>query len=102
MCFVTTSKLHYLVKALEGLPTNNLKLVGFDLIDENIKYLNQEKIDFLINQNPFRQGYQGVLNLFNHLVRKQTPVPLQNLPLDVVMKENAVYYNTPTNLQFLI
>lgn len=101
--FVTTSKLHYLVKALEGLSDRRIKLVGFDLIDENIHWLNEEKIDFLINQNPFKQGYQGVINLFNFLVRKNSPTPIQNLPLDVVMKENASYYlKLPNELEYLV
>lgn len=90
--FVTTSKIHYLSKALDRLKETRLKLVGFDLIEENIKCLNEEKVDFLINQNPFRQGHQGILNFFNYLVRKNKLAMLQNLPLDVVMKENANYY----------
>jgi len=101
--FVTTSKLHYLAKALEGLSAKRIKLVGFDLIDENMKWLNEEKIDFLINQNPFKQGYQGVINLFNYLIRKHEPTPIQYLPLDVVMKENAHYYLTlPSEMGFLV
>lgn len=102
--FVTTSKLHYLAKAMEGITDRRrLKLVGFDLIDANIKWLNEEKIDFLINQNPFKQGYQGIINLFNYLVRKHQPAPIQNLPLDIVMKENASYYlQKPKELEHFV
>ncbi len=101
--FVTTSKLHYLVKALEGLSKRRIKLVGFDLIDANIQLLNAEKIDFLINQNPFKQGYQGIINIFNFLVRKHVFDPIQNLPLDVVMKENASYYlKLPAELEYFV
>ncbi|MEM8909568.1 MAG: substrate-binding domain-containing protein, partial [Bacteroidota bacterium] len=85
--FVTTSKLYYLVDALPTAQLEKLKLVGFDLIEENLKHLNQQKIDFLINQNPVKQGYLGIVNIFNHLVRKKAVDAVQHLPLDVVILE---------------
>ena len=90
--FVTTSKLHHLAKALDSLKVEGLKLVGFDLIEENLHYLNQGKIDFLINQNPLKQGYLGIVNIFKHLVHKKNVEAVQHLPLDVVMMENLDYY----------
>lgn len=90
--FVTTSRAFHIVKSLERLCISNLKLVGFDLIDENLTFLNDEDIDFLINQNPFKQGYLALINIFNFLIRKIEPNKLQHLPLDVVMKENVSYY----------
>lgn len=90
--FVTTSKIHYLVHVLSELQTQKIKLVGFDLIPENLTHLRAEKIDFLINQNPIKQGYLGVLNIFEHLVRKKEVTAIQHLPLDVVMQENLSYY----------
>lgn len=90
--FVTTSKLHYLKKAIDGLVPYKVKLVGFDLIEPNLHYLREEAIDFLINQNPVKQGYLGIINLVNHLILKKDVKPIQHLPLDVVLKENASYY----------
>jgi len=80
------------VGVLSELQTAKIKLVGFDLIPENLTYLQAEKIDFLINQNPVKQGYLGILNIFEHLVRKKEVAPIQHLPLDVVMQENLSYY----------
>jgi len=90
--FVTTAKLSFLVNVLTEEQADNLKLVGFDLVPENLKYLRSEKIDFLINQNPVKQGYLGIINIFEHLVRKKKLKPIQHLPLDVVMLENLPYY----------
>lgn len=90
--FVTTSRLYRLVNVLSDLQVEKLKLVGFDLIPENLTYLRTEKINFLINQNPVKQGYLGILNIFEHLVRKKEIAPIQHLPLDVVMQENVSYY----------
>ncbi len=90
--FITTSRVFHAINALKKINRGNLKMVGFDLIEENLKYLESENIDFLINQNPHKQGYLALLNVFNFLARKMTPAKLQFLPLDVVMKENVDYY----------
>jgi len=90
--FVTTSRIFHLVNVLSELQTKKIKLVGFDLIPENLTYLQAEKIDFLINQNPVKQGYLGILNIFEHLVKKKEVSPIQHLPLDIVMQENLTYY----------
>jgi LacI family transcriptional regulator len=90
--FVTTSKIFHIVPILKKLGRTDIKLVGFDLIDENLKYLYNDEIHFLINQNPKKQGFMGIMNLFNHLVLKKEINSLRLLPLDVVMKENVQYY----------
>lgn len=90
--FVTTSKLFHIVPILEDLKKDNCKLVGFDLIEKNLKYLDEEKISFLINQNPIKQGYLAIVNIFHHLFRKKELKKMQLLPLDVVMRENVQYY----------
>lgn len=90
--FISTSRAYRAIEAFNHLGCHQIKVVGYDLIDENISLLNEEKIDFLINQNPYKQGYLSIINLFNYWIRKIDPPKLQHLPLDVVMKENAPYY----------
>ena len=90
--FVTNSRAYRVAEFLQHHNINNIRLVGFDLIQENIEYLNQGYISFLINQNPFKQGYLGILNLFNHLILKKKVEKVQHLPLDIVIPENVEYY----------
>lgn len=90
--FVTNSRAYKLVKVLNDLGRNDLKIVGCDLLEENLGFLEKEEIDFIVNQNPYKQGYFAVMNAFNLLVRKIKPAKIQHLPLDVVMKENMKYY----------
>ena len=90
--FVTTSKLFHIMDIMYDLGLGDVKLVGFDLIEENLSYLKQDKINFLINQNPLKQGFLGIMKIFNHLILKKGPTKIQYLPLDVVMKENMQYY----------
>lgn len=93
--FVTNSRAYRLLDCLkEELPVH-LRIVGFDLLEENLRYLRQNRIAFLINQNPLQQGYRGIINLFNHLVLKEKVERRQYLPLDIVVTENVEYYLQP-------
>ena len=70
---------------------NNIKgvnIVGYDLLEKNIEYLNNGVINFLINQNPEHQGYLGVCNLYKKLVLKEE-INIENyMPLEIIVKEN--------------
>ena len=90
--FVTNSRAYKVVDSLEDELVRKLKIVGFDLVKPNLKYLNEDKISFLINQNPVQQGYRGIISIVNHLVFKKVVERNQYLPLDIVVKENAPYY----------
>ncbi len=66
--------------------------VGYDLIDENIKLVNENKVDFILHQKPEMQGYLGVLSLFNHFIHNRKIGRTQYLPIDIVVKENMISY----------
>ena len=90
--FITNSRAFKVVGCLDRLKRNDLLVVGFDLIPENLKYLRANNIDFLINQNPVKQGYLGIMNIVNHSLLNKEVMPLQYLPLDIVVIENCDYY----------
>lgn len=90
--FVTTSRIHHLTKVLEELEVNDINLVGFDLIKKNIDLLYQYDRMFLINQNPYLQGYYGIIQIFEHLLKKNSIPQKLYLPLDVITLENYRYY----------
>lgn len=92
--FVTNSRAYKLVEALNVGLFHPIKIVGFDLIEPNLKWLHENRIQFLINQNAWHQGYLGVLTLVNHLILRKNVAPRQFLPLDVIVRENAAYYVT--------
>lgn len=89
--FITNSKAYLFIKAIEYL-SKDITIVGYDLLDENIKYLKEGKIDFLIHQKPKRQAYLGVGYLAEHFLFG-TPIPEKNLlPIDIITPENVMYY----------
>lgn len=90
--FVTTSKAHEIAKYLEQRFIKHIKIVGYDLIPQNLHFLNRGTISFLINQNPKGQGYWGIHQLSDYLIFKKEVPMLKYLPLDIVTKENLNYY----------
>ena len=90
--FVTNSKVYKVCKMLSKENMNGLKVVGYDLLNENIKFLKQGRIEFLISQKPLEQGYNGIMTLFNHVVLKRKIKRKQYLPIDIITKENIQYY----------
>ncbi len=89
--FITNSKAYVFIKAIEEL-CKDITIVGYDLLDENIEFLKNGCIDFLIHQKPKRQAYLGVGYLAEHFLFGK-PIPSQNLlPIDVITPENVKYY----------
>lgn len=93
--YVTNSKAFAIAQYLEKNKLDQIKLVGYDLIPQNLHYLNLGILDFLINQNPLGQGYWGIYQLANHLVFKKGIPPIKFLPLDIITQENLEYYLDP-------
>ncbi|NJK96227.1 MAG: hypothetical protein HC905_16115 [Bacteroidales bacterium] len=67
---VINSKAFEIAPFLLKLDRRSINLIGYDLLPENIRYLKENLISFLIAQRPEYQGYKGILSLFNHIVLK--------------------------------
>ena len=93
--FVSTSKGTYTIAAfLEKFHKNDVKLIGYDMLEENIRFMQKGVIDFLINQNPKRQAFLGIQHLVGHLVLRKTVPPHDLLPLEIISRENLASYLT--------
>lgn len=90
--FITNSRAYKFVQVLDDKILENIKVVGFDLIEPNLRLLEENKIRFLINQNAWRQGYLGIHTIVHHLILRREIRPQQYLPLDIIVRENASYY----------
>jgi len=90
--FVPSSRAHIVADLLKTQNVNGIKIIGYDLIKSNIKYLKDGLIDCLISQRPAKQGYHGVMSLFNYLVKKETNLQNIILPIDIILKENVDDY----------
>lgn len=90
--FVTNSRVYQVAKYLQNTSREEISLVGYDLINPNIKYLNKGVIDFLISQKPHEQGYKALVTVFNKLKMNKKPSPEQLIPIDIICKENLCCY----------
>ncbi|MEM1120785.1 MAG: hypothetical protein AAGJ18_10075, partial [Bacteroidota bacterium] len=87
--FVTTSRISYVANILLKLNLLHLSLVGFDLVKSNIDLLPHFNKLFLIHQNPSLQGYYGLMQLFDHFLKKKEIRKKMFLPLDIITQENV-------------
>ncbi|PHQ61896.1 MAG: LacI family transcriptional regulator [Maribacter sp.] len=89
--FVTNSKTYRLKRVLER-TGKKIIVVGYDLLEQNIKCLKEGTIDFLIHQKPKQQAYLGVGYLAEHFLFGKE-IPAQDLlPIDIITSENVQYY----------
>ena len=89
--FVTNSKVHLVAGLFDNYQIRP-KIVGYDLIPKNTELLLKGKIDFLLNQNPEKQGFAAINLLFDQIVRKEKVNKTNYTAIDILTKENFKYY----------
>ncbi|MFI2743150.1 substrate-binding domain-containing protein [Zhouia sp. PK063] len=90
--YVPSSKVHYVAACLEAHNKFETVLVGNDLIAQNIPYVAEGVIDYVIGQRPETQGFYALDFLYRHLIIQQDIERTKYLPLDIITKENLQYY----------
>lgn len=90
--FVTNSKVFYLGRFIEKFKLSDLQIIGHDLLKENIKFLKNDIVQFLICQRPEEQGYNSINKLFRSVVQKRKIAKENYTSIDIVTKENIDYY----------
>lgn len=88
--FVPNSRAYIVAKFLDDNNIKGIRIIGYDLLQENIYYLKKGTIDFLINQKPEEQGYNAISHLYKKLVLKETVEDLFYMPLEIIVKENYI------------
>src|SRR5699024_4755265 len=87
--FVSTSSATSITaKAMQRHGKEEIQLIGFDLLKQNIHFLKTGVINFLINQNPRFQTYGGIRYLVNNLLFNEEIPSLYQLPIEIITKEN--------------
>jgi LacI family transcriptional regulator len=91
--FVTNSKVYLAADCFKSLCVRP-KIVGYDLIPQNIDLLRAGKIDFLICQKPEVQGFHAINLLFDFLVKKEQIRKENFTAIDLITNENIEFYNS--------
>jgi len=90
--FVTNSRVSTVAHFLEKIHRSDILLIGYDFLPDNVDCLKKGAIDFLICQKPQEQGYKGIISLYNHLVQKIIVEKVNFMPIDIITKENYMFY----------
>ncbi|ALJ04768.1 hypothetical protein APS56_06355 [Pseudalgibacter alginicilyticus] len=90
--FIPNSKVAYIAKYFKKREGKKIYLIGYDFFYDDIEFLENNIIDFLICQRPEEQGYLAVVKLFEHLILKKEVEKEIIMPLDIITKKNYKYY----------
>src|SRR5690606_38642045 len=90
--YITNSKAYLFLETLQNFNKKEIAIIGYDLLNENLKYLIEGSIDFLIHQKPYRQAYLSVAYIAEHLLFGKSLPTCELLPIDIITSENAHYY----------
>ena len=84
---VSSAKTYTVAAYLERKKMQNIILVGYEVFDKNIQYMQKGYIDFLIRQRPHEQGVKAVEKLFQYLAHNRVPEKKEYQPVDIVNRE---------------
>jgi LacI family transcriptional regulator len=87
--FITGSRSHLIAIYLKEKGLKSINLIGYDLLEMNVKYLKSGITRFLIGQRPEEQTYKGIKKLFEFLSLHKVPDKIEYIPVDVITSENV-------------
>ncbi|GAB1855493.1 substrate-binding domain-containing protein [Flavobacteriaceae bacterium MHTCC 0001] len=100
--FVPSSMVFTVAKFLDSVGLKRIRLLGFDSHPKSLEFVNKEVIDFLIDQNPFEQGYLGLKILFEYLFFNKIPNKNFFSSMDIITKENVEYFRRDDVSEYVI
>jgi LacI family transcriptional regulator len=66
--------------------------VGYDLVDENRRLVQENVIDFIISQKTMEQGHRAINMLFHNIILKEPCIKEVLMPIDIITAENLMFY----------
>jgi len=91
--FVPSANVFHIARYIKNnMKENNISVIGYDLLEENKRFLKQNIIDFIIDQAPKDQGLLGIKTLYKYLVFKEKPSREIIMPINIATRENMDYF----------
>lgn len=88
-----SSRVHMVGEYLLKNNRRDIKLMGYDILEPNLECLKKGIVNFLIAQHSWRQGYECIKALFNHLVMRKEILRDNYMPIELLTLENYIFYN---------
>ena len=90
--FVTNSRVGMVANFISNRKKPDVFIIGYDLTSDNIKFLKNGIINFLICHKPEEQGYLGIMAFYQHIVMGAAIKEVQYMPIDILTKYNYQFY----------
>jgi LacI family transcriptional regulator len=90
--FISGSKSYLIALYLEERGIESVNLIGYDLLEANVRFLKTGITRFLIGQRPEEQTYKGIKKLIEYLTLNKVPERIEYLPVDIVTSENVDFF----------
>ena len=92
--FVTSASAHRIAEAARELrQAKEFIIIGYDLVPENHRLLQEGHIDAIISQRPETQARRGLLHLYRAIVLGKAIPKREDIPLDLYLPENVPPYH---------
>lgn len=92
-CGITfNSKIYIVGEYMHKLGRDDFRLIGYDLLHRNVECIKNDSVDFIIAQQPSKQGEYSIKSLFEHIILKKAVKPYNYMPITLISKENIDYY----------
>ena len=91
-CITFSSRAYLLGEYLQRHHITDMHVLGYDMMIRNAESLKNGGIEFIIAQHPWRQGYQSIQSLSEHIILKKAVSRYHYMPLELLTAENFNYY----------
>ena len=92
-CITFSSRAYLLGEYLQRHHITDMHVLGYDMMIRNAESLKNGGIEFIIAQHPWRQGYQSIQSLSEHIILKKAVSRYHYMPLELLTAENFNFYS---------
>ena len=86
------SRAYIMANYLKANKIRDIRMVGYGLIEPNIKALREDYLTYLLSERPDRQGYLGIKCILEFLLFGKRGTVVNNTPVDILIDGNVDEY----------
>ena len=92
-CITLNSKAHIVGEFLLTNGYKGIQIMGYDMVEKNVRCVKNGSISFLIAQHAYMQGFYSIDTLVKAIVLKHKVRAVNYMPIELLSKENIDFYH---------